>query len=108
MGKISFFSGSFINDQKGALMITFAVMINVLILAIALPMDLGRAYMASSAIAGAADAGAVASAVEGGDDDTAKAYFMANLPVGTLGISYNYDMYYYMQIDSMKLKLHAI
>ena len=72
-------------------MIIFVVMLNVLILTIALSMDLGRAFMASSAIAGAADAAAVASAVEGGDAAKAQAYFMANLPVGTFSIGYNYN-----------------
>ena len=73
------------------MMILFALMINVLVLVCALPMDLGRAYMASAAVQGAADAAAVASAVAGGDEQEAKDYFLSNLPVGTLGIGFDYD-----------------
>lgn len=81
----------FWKDERGSIMITFAVMLNALVMAVALSMDLGRGFMASSAIGGAADAAAMASAVEGGSDAKAKAYFTANLPNKTLGISYNYD-----------------
>ena len=81
---------NFLKDERGAIMIVFALMINVLILVISLPLDLGRAYMLSAAIAGAADSAAVASAVAGGDEAKAKDYFMANLPNGTLGVGFDY------------------
>ncbi len=88
-----------LSDEKGSIIITFAVMLNVLILAIALSMDLGRGFMAKSAISGAADAAAIASAVEEGDADKAKAYFQANLPDGALGIGYDYDQNVQHTID---------
>ena len=81
----------FLKNEQGSVIITFALMLNSLILAIALSLDLGRAFMASSAIAGAADAAAVASSVNDGDAVKAREYFLANLPVGTLGITYDYD-----------------
>ena len=80
----------FLKNEQGSVIITFALLLNTLILAVALSLDLGRAYMASSAISGAADAAAVASAVNEGDAAKAQEYFEANLPVGTLGITYNY------------------
>lgn len=79
-----------LKDEGGALIIAFALMINTIILAVALSMDMGRAYMASSAIAGAADAAAVASAIAGGDDTRAEVYFTGNLTPGALGIDYDY------------------
>ena len=79
----------FKNDE-GSIIITFALMLNVLILAIALSLDLGRGFMASAAISGAADSAAIASAVDEGNDETAEEYFLANLPIGTLGIEYDY------------------
>lgn len=84
------FLARLMKSERGSLMITFAFMLNVLILAVALPMDLGRGYMARSAISGAADAAAIASAVDGGSDAKAEAYFKSNLPAGQLGIKYNY------------------
>jgi Flp pilus assembly protein TadG len=80
-----------IKEQSGFVIITFAVMINILILAISLTMDLGRGYALRSAVDGALDAASIASAVEGGDAQKAQDYFVANLPNGLMGITYNYN-----------------
>lgn len=80
----------FVNNEQGSIIITFALVINTLILAVALSLDLGRAYMASSAISGALNAASMASAVNDGDAVKAQEYFVANLPNGTLGIGYDY------------------
>lgn len=83
-------SRNIFSNQEGSIIVTFAILLNILVLAIALSMDLGRAYMADSAISGAADAAAIASAVDNGDATKAQEYFQSNLPTGTLGIEYSY------------------
>jgi hypothetical protein len=76
-------------DQSGAVAIMFAIFLNVMIAALALSMDLGRAFLAGSEMQNAATAGAIASAVEDGDEAEAKDYFAANLPSGLHSIDYN-------------------
>ena len=88
------------SNQEGSVIISFALMLNILILAIALSLDLGRGFMASSAISGAADAAAIASAVGEGDAEKAQAYFESNLPAGTLGVEYDYTQNVLHAIDS--------
>lgn len=80
-----------LSNQNGSIIITFALVINILILAVALSLDMGRAYMAKSAISGASDAAAIASAVNEGDAAKAQVYFETNLPSGALGIDYDYN-----------------
>ena len=80
-----------LRNQDGVVLIMFGLLINIMVLSVSLSMDLGRGYMARSAIASAADAAVLASAIQGGDVNEAKRYFEANLPSGYLSISYNFD-----------------
>jgi len=77
-------------DQSGFVAMTFGLALPILILCVSLSMDLGRGYMARSAILAAADPAALASALEDGTTPPAQKYFEANLPTGYLGIDYDF------------------
>lgn len=82
---------SIIKHEGGVVLIMFGLMINLMVLCVSLSMDLGRGYMARSAIALAADSAVLAAALQNGDVGEAQRYFEANLPPGYLSIGYNFQ-----------------
>ncbi len=82
--------GKLAADESGSIAIMFVVLLNMLLIAMALSLDIGRGYLARSNIGGASDAAALAAAIT---DDGAEAekYFKANLPVNQYSINYEYE-----------------
>ncbi len=85
------FFGAFYRDNSGAVAIMFVGFLNVMLGMLALSLDLGRGYMASSEIQNAATAASISSAMENGDVEAARRYFTANLPNGQHSIGYDFD-----------------
>lgn len=82
--------GLLLRDESGAVVILFALLINVILGMVALAIDGGRGMMTDTAIASAADPGALAGAITDGDLKEVEKYFRANLESGMYGIGYNY------------------
>jgi Flp pilus assembly protein TadG len=79
----------FWQDDRGVVAILFAFFLLIFMGIIALSLDLGRGMMVSAAINTAADAAAIAGAVEDGDKAEALEYFSANLSSGDYGTTFS-------------------
>lgn len=81
---------SLLRDECGAVAIMFAVLLNVILGMVALAIDGGRGMRTDTAIAAAADPGALAGAITDGDFTEVEKYFLANLEPGMYGIDFSY------------------
>ncbi len=79
------------SDCRGAVAIMFVAFLNVMIAMLALTLDIGRGYLASSEIQNAATAASISSAMLNGDVAAARKYFVSNLPSGLHSITYDFD-----------------
>ncbi len=81
----------FAKDESGVVYILFAFLATVFVILIALNVDLGRAFMAKTAISAAVDASALAAGNQNGTVDDVRPYFLANLSPGQYDTDFSFE-----------------